>query len=111
MGFLVLETEKEVFMKTSAIVVLLICIMLMCSGCLFSSIRTPYDTNLDETQLGDKVGRASMHSILWLVAWGDASTAAAAMQGSLETINHMDMEFFNILFGVYTRQTTIVYGD
>ena len=52
-----------------------------------------------------------MYSILWLVAWGDASTAAAAMEGSLKTINHMDMEFFNILFGVYTRQTTIVYGD
>jgi hypothetical protein len=45
------------------------------------------------------------------VAWGDAGTAKAAENGGLTTINHMDMQIFSILFGLYTRQKTIVYGD
>ncbi len=52
-----------------------------------------------------------MHSILWLFAWGDASTAAAAKQGDITTVNHMDLEFLNVIFGIYTETTTIVYGN
>jgi hypothetical protein len=52
-----------------------------------------------------------MQSVLWLVAWGDASTAAAAKQGGLTTLNHMDMEILSVVFGIYTETTTIVYGD
>jgi hypothetical protein len=81
------------------------------TGCLYAHVITPYDTNLDKTQLGQKVGKASMQSVLGLVAWGDASTAAAAKQGGIATINHMDKEFLNIVFGIYTETTTIVYGD
>jgi hypothetical protein len=72
---------------------------------------TPYDTNLDKTVLGQKKGKASMHSVLWLFAWGDASTAAAAKEGGVAVVNHMDREFLNVIFGVYTETTTIVYGD
>ena len=98
-------------MKTAACLVLLLCMMLVCSGCLYSHIRTPFDTDLNETRLGNVEGKSATHSVLWLVAWGDGSTAAAAREGGLKTINHMDMEVFSILFGLYTKQTTIVYGD
>jgi hypothetical protein len=81
------------------------------TGCLYTHVLTPYDTNLDKTALGQKTGRAVMHSVLGLVAWGDSSTAAAAKQGGLTTVNHMDKEFLNIIFGIYTETTTIVYGD
>ncbi|HAR46383.1 MAG TPA: hypothetical protein DCS05_09515, partial [Nitrospiraceae bacterium] len=47
----------------------------------------------------------------WLVAWGDAGTAAAARDGNITTVNHMDREAFSILFGLYTKTTTVVYGD
>jgi hypothetical protein len=81
------------------------------TGCLYTHVLTPYDTNLDKTVLGQKTGRASMHSVLGLVAWGDASSAAAAKQGGISTLNHMDREFLNNIFGIYTETTTIVYGD
>ncbi len=81
------------------------------SGCLYTHVLMPYDTNLDKTVLGQKTGKAAMYSVLGLVAWGDASTAAAAKQGGLSTVNHMDKEFLNIVFGIYTKSTTIVYGD
>jgi hypothetical protein len=74
-------------------------------------VQTPYDTNLDKTVLGQKQGKASMQSVLWLVAWGDASTAAAAKEGEMTTVNHMDREVLSVLFGLYTKTTTIVYGD
>ena len=81
------------------------------AGCVYTHVLTPYDRNLDKTTLGQKTGKASMQSVLWLVAWGDASTAAAAKQGGITTLNQMDMEFLNVMFGIYTKTTTIVYGD
>ena len=86
-------------------------IALLGTGCLYSHVLTPYDTNLNKTVLGQKTGKAAMYSVLGLVAWGDASTAAAAKQGGIVTVNHMDKEFLNIVFGIYTETTTIVYGD
>ncbi|MFH2002461.1 MAG: TRL domain-containing protein [Planctomycetota bacterium] len=98
-------------MKSLSVVALLLMVALVFSGCLYSHIKAPYDTNLDKTQLGSLTGEASSRSLLWLAAWGDAGTAAAAKQGGLTTINHMDIEFFQIFFGLYTVETTIVYGD
>jgi len=86
-------------------------VMVVSVGCLYSHVLTPYDTNLDKTVLGQKEGKAVMYSVLGLVAWGDASTAAAAKQGGIAQVNHMDREFKNIFFGFYTETTTIVYGD
>lgn len=90
--------------------VMLVCIVSL-SGCLYSKIKFPLDTDLQTTTLGTKVGRASNHSILWLVAWGDAGTEAAAENGKLSVINHLDVEQMIILFGLYTKQTTVAYGN
>jgi hypothetical protein len=91
--------------------VLVLALMFFVSGCVYTHVLTPYDTNLDKTVLGQKTGKSSMQSVLWLVAWGDASTSAAAKQGGLNVVNHMDREFLNVMFGIYTQTTTIVYGD
>jgi TRL-like protein family len=80
-------------------------------GCLFAHVRTPLDTDLTVTTLGNKVGESTARSILWLVAWGDAGTAAAAANGGLTTLRQMDAEVLVVLFGLYTEETTIVYGD
>jgi hypothetical protein len=98
-------------MKTVKLIAALVVAMVLTTGCLYTHVMTPYDTNLDKTVLGQKTGKASMQSVLWLFAWGDASTAAAAKQGGLATVNHMDKEFLNIIFGIYTETTTIVYGE
>lgn len=81
------------------------------SGCLYTHIQTPLDLDLNRTHLGDKVGKAQWQSVLWAVAWGDAGTQAAARQGGLTVINHADSETLVILFGIYARQTTILYGE
>ena len=98
-------------MKAAQVPVLLVLIALLCTGCLYSHVRTPLDTDLDRTTLGSKQGESSFQSVMWLVSWGDAGTAAAAEDGGLTTINHMDTEILCILFGLYYRQKVIVYGD
>jgi len=98
-------------MRTVKVVVLITLAAILMTGCVYTNIKTPLDTDLDKTEMGTKVGEASMYSVLWLVSWGDASTAAAAKDGSISTVNHMDRQFFSVLFGMYSRTTTIAYGD
>ena len=90
---------------------LLISILLTPSGCLYMDTKLPLDTDVSVTTLGSKTGVSSVHSILWLVAWGDSGTEAAAKNGGLKVINHLDSHAFQILFGLYTRIDTIAYGD
>lgn len=75
------------------------------------NVKTPLDTDLDKTTLGTKVGTASIESVLWVAAWGDAGIKAAAENGEISVINHVDQQTYSILFGAYTKITTIVYGD
>jgi len=81
------------------------------SGCLYAKIKVPLDSDVSETELGDKVGKASFQSALWLFSWGDGGTQAAAANGQITMIEHLDSEYFVVLFGLYTRVTTIAYGE
>jgi hypothetical protein len=90
---------------------LLTLILFTLSGCLYSKVKAPLDTDVSVTELGSKVGTSKIQSILWLVAWGDGGTAAAAHDGGITVIRHMDVENQTIFFGLYSRTTTIVYGD
>ncbi len=91
--------------------VVLLAVLFAFSGCAYVNVKTPFDTDLSQTTLGDKVGEASCYSILWLFAWGDAGTAAAAKNGGISIITHMDEQVLSVLFGLYFRSTTIVYGE
>lgn len=84
---------------------------LLAPSCAYGNFGHPLDTNLDATRFGDKSGEASIHSVLWLVAWGDAGTKAAADQAGITTIRHMDQRTLYVLWGLYYRNTTVVYGD
>lgn len=89
----------------------LLILPMLSGGCLYSHVRHPLDTDLQDTQLGARRGEATARSILWLVAWGDAGTQAAAENGQIKTLRHMDTEILFIFFGLYASTTTIVYGD
>jgi hypothetical protein len=80
-------------------------------GCMYTKVQRPHDKNYDKTELGTKEGRSSLQSIFWCVAWGDAGTRAAAENGNIKVIRHADVEYFTVFLGLYTRLTTVVYGD
>ncbi len=81
------------------------------SGCVYTKVTLPLDTDVNQTELGSKIGRASARSVLGAVAWGDAGTKAAAENGNITTIRHLDQEQLIVLFGAYARYTTVCYGD
>lgn len=70
----------------------------------------PIDTDYANTRLGERMGRSASHSILGLIAWGDSSVRAAAVEGSISRIDHIDATFLNVL-GVYSRYETVVVGS
>lgn len=81
------------------------------SGCAYVNVKSPLDVDLERTTLGEKKGISEAHSMLWLFAWGDASYAAAAANGGITTMRHADQETFIVLFGLYSRWRSVVYGD
>lgn len=90
---------------------LLLILLQLQSGCLYLDTKLPLDTDVSVTNLGSKKGVSSVHSVLWLVAWGDGGTEAAAKNGGITTINHLDSRVFQIFFGLYSQMDTIAYGD
>ena len=94
----------------SALAALLMGAMLA-GGCAYMDVRRPLDMDFDKTELGTKEGQSHARCILWLVAWGDGGTKAAAENGGIKVIRHADYEMFVLLFGLYSRMSTVVYGD
>lgn len=96
--------------RSTATIILAI-FLLTLSGCAYVNTKTPLDQDLDQTTLGQKTGVAEARSVLWMVAWGDASYAAAAKNGGITTLRHADQEVFTVFFGLYSRYRVVVYGD
>ena len=99
----------DTVIKSGIIVLLLLSVLF--SGCAYTNIQRPLGTEFNETELGTKTGQSSNQSVLWLVAWGDGGTKAAAENGNIKVIRHADTKIFSLLFGLYSKVTTIVYGD
>jgi hypothetical protein len=97
-------------LKQTVLMVIVLAAFLLC-GCAYVNTKAPFDSDLNNTELGSKKGTAEAYSVLWLVAWGDASYAAAAQNGDIRVLKHADQEMFQVLFGLYTRWRVIVYGD
>ena len=76
-------------------------------GVLFSDYQAPGDIGSGE--VSPKKGEACVTSILGFVATGDASITAAAAQGGITKISHVDHANLGVL-GVYAKTCTIVYG-
>ena len=79
-------------------------------GGLISITSAPLDTDAENTNLGSKTGESSSHNILGLVAFGDCSVYSAARDGGLNTVNHIDYKYLNILC-IYQCFTTVAYGE
>jgi hypothetical protein len=98
-------------MKIIALLMIFMIAVLTLAGCIYTHVTVPLSTELNKTELGQKQGKSSTYSVIWLFAWGDAGAATAAKKGEITIMTHMDRELLSILFGIYTRTTTIVYGD
>ncbi|HPI92205.1 MAG TPA: TRL-like family protein [Deltaproteobacteria bacterium] len=95
--------------------ILIVMLSLSLSGCalLYNDVKTPLPSlsvNAD-TQNRTSTGKASCASYVWLVALGDCSVETAMKNGNITKVHHVDSEFTSYFFGIYTKFTTVVYGE
>ncbi len=105
-------------MKTLGLLALS-CATILSAGCIsapfkppmgiYSEVSAPLSTE-GPIQIGTKSGEATSKTILGLVATGDCSIQAAAKNGGLTRIDHVDYRYKNIL-GIVQETTVIVYGE
>lgn len=76
---------------------------------LVAQTRAPLSTE-GNWSVGVKQGEASSTCVLGLYASGDCSIAAAAQNGGLKKIDHVDYEYYNII-GIWQKATVFVYGE
>ena len=110
----------EVFMKKLALLTVLIGSMMM-SACavipsnmaIFSPVAidavSPNQAFVNNNVKPLKRGEATQTGIV-LFSTGDASIEAAMKNGKITKIHHVDYKTTTVLF-LYTKQTTIVYGE
>jgi hypothetical protein len=114
------ERSKSMRKTVMSLVVVLFAVMVL-SGCatvqsplqamIFTDIKVPsyrLQAPLDSATYS-KVGTASCTSVIG-IATGDASIDAAAKNGGITQIHHVDSDIYNIL-GIYVKYTTIVHGE
>lgn len=80
-------------------------------GALYTNNKAPLQLEYNNTDLGCKVGQATAHSFAGLFAFGDTSIQTAAKDGDIKIIKHVDYEFTNVFFGIFTKTTVYVYGE
>ena len=72
---------KKIFLSSGILLMLF-----FGSGCVYTDIQMPMDKNFNDTELGNKEGLSSTHTVLYLVAWGDSGSKAAAKAGNIKVI-------------------------
>lgn len=98
---------------------------LVCTGCgrfaapvipptggAYTNIRGPLDLESREGKsIGAKKGIATTTAWLGLWSTGDSSIEAAARLGGIDRIDHIDYEYRNLLWGLKSSFSTVVYGE
>lgn len=77
-------------------------------GSIYTDVTLP--GNATDNSVGTKVGTSKATSILGLIGTGDAGINAAAKQGNINKISHVDVKVFSVL-GFFSTYTTYVYGN
>jgi len=95
-----------------ALIIIVLCSL---SGCamLYNDLKTPLPSLSVEgdTQARTNIGKSSCESYVWVVAVGDCSVETAMKNGNISKVHHVDSEFKSYFFGIYTKFTTVVYGE
>lgn len=101
--------------------VLLVLLSLFLSSCFTADYRAPggwlyQDTTINHgfspnQELGPRSGQSCANAFLYLVSFGDAGIQAASASAGIRTIRAVDYRITNIVWPLYTRTCTIVYGD
>ena len=94
---------------TAGVVLLSGCAMYTPNGAIATNVLMGQSTG-NSNVAATKTGVACAHSVLGLVAWGDASIRTAAATAGITRIAYSDYSVSNVL-GFYGTYCTTVYGS
>lgn len=100
---------KKLYLLLGFVVLITGCATVLPQGAFYTEVSLPSSAASGDLSY-TKVGTAQATSILGLVATGDASIEAAALNGGIKKVKYVDYHAKNIL-GIYGEYTTTVYGD
>jgi len=78
-------------------------------GLLFTTVTEPVAAT--SLTASDKAGESSAFGLFGLIALGDAGISAASKKANITAVHHVDKSTFCLLFGLFTMETTKVYGN
>lgn len=104
---------KKVFLRVRSLLSLTALLVAGCAtalpvGALYTKVDLPVTATSIER--GSKVGMATSHSILNLIAMGNSSIDEAAKSAGITKVTHVDWHAESIL-GIFSMYTVTVYGD
>ena len=76
---------------------------------IYTGTTEPADYAIPGATLGNKTGKASCHTILGVVNWGDCSIKSAMKNGKISRVTSADWERKYIL--IYGQKSLRVYGN
>ena len=76
---------------------------------IYSGTTEPADYTIPDATLGKKTGRATCHTVIGLINWGDCSIKSAMKDGKISKVTAADWERKYIL--LYGQKTLRVYGN
>jgi hypothetical protein len=102
--------------------------VMLCSGCasnlfpggpsiagvLYTDVEDPAQhlaVAMDKAATSTKTGTSSAAGYLGLIATGDASVDAAMKDGGITKVHHVDHKTQLVLWGLWVKSSTIVYGE
>ena len=87
-------------------------------GLLYTNMVLPYTTNFDNTPVATNRCVLDTHQIREPVSayglaaeWTTGDFAALAREAGIATPRYADIRRFSVLYGLYRRNSIIVYGD
>jgi len=84
------------------------------AGIIYTKVVAPAQhlaIHTDSTATPTKVGKATMTAFLGCVSLGDGSLQAALKDAGITRVHHVDYELEHFLYGIFFKQTTMVYGE
>ncbi len=87
-------------------------------GLIYTDVTVPYSKNFDSTPSGSKLCVVQRYTVKEPVSgynitaeWDASVISAAAKQAGIKDIYYMDMRIIKIFFGIYKRETLMIYGE
>lgn len=101
-------------MNRFCLAIALCAVLLMFSGCIYTHVTVPLDTNMSRTPSGISEAEGTVKHLALTgyvnFLWDSAAVGDIAREHGMETVYYSDLELLKIL-GIWNTYTVHIYGE